>query len=125
MVTYDDLSEALIRAVPELRVPYEIEKKTWRGEKSPQHVMFGNIVPQFLEAELQQGQRKDVLQRAFSFFEKMASHPDVLVQEVVQQEVLACLCGDAPWKARATPFIGSRSATLMREYCDSYHQPHE
>jgi hypothetical protein len=88
MVAYDELSEALILAVPELRVPYEIEKKTWRGEKPPQHVIFGNIVPPFLEAELQQGQRKDVLQRVFSYLEDMASHPYVLVQEVVQQEVL-------------------------------------
>ena len=83
MVTCDNLSEALIRAVPELRVPYEIEKKAWRDEKSPPHVMFGNIVPPFLEAELQRGQRKDVLQRAFTFLEDMASHPDVLVQEGV------------------------------------------
>ena len=125
MLAYDDLSEALIRAVPELRMPYEIERKAWRGEKPGQHVMFGNIVPPFLASELQDLRRRDVLKRAFSFFEDMANDPDVLVQEVVQQEVLASLCGQAEWKARAKPYIGPGFAALMREYCDSYHHPHE
>jgi hypothetical protein len=125
MLAYDDLSEALIRAVPELQMTYEIERKAWRGQKPGQHVMFGNIVPPFLASELQGLRRRVVLNRAFSFFENMANDPDVLVQEVVQQEVLASLCGRAEWKARAKRFIGPRSAALMREYCDSYHRPHE
>lgn len=125
MVTYENLSEALIRAVPELRVPYEIERKAWRGEKPPQHVMFGNIVPPFLAEEFQRGRRKTVLRRAFAFFESMATHSDTSVQEVVQQEVFANLCGNAPWKSRVTPYLGPRSAVLLREYCDSYHRPHE
>ncbi len=125
MLAYEDLAEALVQAVPELRIPYETEKKYWRGEKPPQHVVFGNIVPPFLASELQGGERKDVLHRAFSFFEAMADDPDQLVREVVQQEVLASLCGSSAWKARAKRFIGPRSTALMNEYCDSYHRPHD
>ena len=119
---YDQLTAELARALPELRVPVETEKRWWKGETPGQHVLFGDILSPFLTQELERGDRPEVLSRAFSFVEQLARDPDVLVREVVQQSVLADLCGEQPWSARLARVLGPESKRLMVEYCDAYHR---
>jgi hypothetical protein len=123
-LTYRRLNEALIEAVPELRVPYEAERRLWRDAQPGPHVVYADILGRFLVAELESGARKKLLRRIFAFLEDLAMHPDVQVQEVVQQEVCADLCGYQPWGARRDKYIQPRTLTLMQEYCDHYHRPH-
>jgi hypothetical protein len=124
MVQYGQLTAELARAVPELRIPVESEKRWWKGETPPQHVVFGNLLSAFLVEELQRGGRPEVLARAFAFLEEMAGSPDVLVREVAQQSVLSELCGDQEWSDTLAKLLGSESKRLMLEYCDAYHLDH-
>jgi hypothetical protein len=120
MVTYNRLTAELARVLPELRIPVETEKRWWKGEAPGQHVVFGNILLPFLVQELERGDRPEVLSRAFSFLENLARNPDVLVREVVQQSVLAGLCGEQPWSSQLAKVLGPESKRLMIDYCDAY-----
>ena len=124
MVRYDQLTATLARAVPELRIPVETEKRWWKGETPGQHVVFGDILSPFLVAELERGDRPELLTRIFALLEEMARSEDVLVQEVAQQSVLSDLCGDQPWSKLLNRYLGSESKRLMISYCDGYHRQH-
>ena len=123
MLVYEHLPAALVRAVPELRVPFEQEKRWWGKEPPPPHVVFGNLLSPFLAAELARGSRPEVLARLFAFVEELAQHPDVRIREVAQQSVLADICGERVGKLEK--LIGIRSRELMEEYCSAYHQHKE
>jgi hypothetical protein len=120
MIMYDQLTAELGRVLPELRIPVETEKRWWSGETPGQHVVFGNVLLPFLIEELERGDRPEVLSRAFSFLEDLARNPDVLVREVVQQSVLAGLCGEQPWSGRLGKVLGPESKRLLSSYCDAH-----
>jgi len=122
MLEYERLPVESVSLIPELRVPFEAERRWWSGEPPPPHVFFGDVFSTFLVGELQRGNRPELLKRLFGFVEDMANHPDARVQELVQQSVLANLCNEHLASMGLKRFLGPRSDELMQEYCGVWHK---
>lgn len=113
-VTYDNMSEQLIEAVPELRSRYQEELDWWREEKPPTHVMYGNLLNPFLIALLETNNQDEVLRRVFGFLEKLARHEDILVREVVAVTVLERLWGEKDLWAKAQEIMGKETLRIAQ-----------
>ena len=122
MLEYERLPIESVGVIPELRIPLESERRWWSGEPIPPHVFFGDVFSGFLVSELGRDSRPELLKRLFAFVEELANHPDIRVQELVQQSVLANLCDGNVSGKQLKNLLGRRSNELMREYCGAWHK---
>ncbi|MEW6141996.1 MAG: hypothetical protein AB1597_02420 [Chloroflexota bacterium] len=90
-MTYKDLVDNLIKAVPEIADAYNKYLK-WSGRTRDDplpHVVFGDVLLQrFLLEELSTMKNTELLNRIFDFFELMAVSDDKDVRDVLSDTVL-------------------------------------
>ena len=118
MFKYEDLSDKLMEVVPELRPAYEKELAWWGDDQPGQHVVYGDVLNPYLISLLESGDNPETLRRIFDLLEKMANHPDVLVQQVVAVTVCEQLTDREEWITEAWPYMGSKTRELAKEVAD-------
>ena len=82
-IHYDNVVEALMEAVPELRVGYEAECRQWGDEPPGPHVIFGDVLNPYLLNLLSSDRQDAALRQVFQFLEHLANHEDIHIQELV------------------------------------------
>jgi hypothetical protein len=86
-ISFDLLTDHLIEQVPPLRGAYKELLRDWDGEFPGQHNVFEVILNPFLASHLRSGEVEKV-EPVFALLEKMATHHDRHVREVL--EVTVC-----------------------------------
>jgi len=124
VVAYSGLSQRLLEAVPELRIPYEQQLKVSSGEDPGAHIVFGDVLAPYLILLLESGQREDTVRRIFELLEELAVHPDVHVREVVAQAVVERLAEDKALLSVAGKYMGPRTLQFVREAGDFWGFSH-
>lgn len=117
-ITYDNLGEKLVEALPELRSAYEAELREWVSDKPGPHVIYGDVLNPHLLALLESGGSEETLCRIFAFLERLANHEDVHVQEVVAVTVVARLLGNKALLNRARQCMGAATLRISHEMED-------
>lgn len=113
-ITYENMADKLVEALPELRPEYEAELEYWGDEKPGRHVTYGNILNPHIESALE-SHDEDFLRRAFSFLEELANHDDEKVQEVVGVTVCEGLIGNKKLLPAAKSYMGEATLRICRE----------
>ncbi len=116
-LTYGNVGDALISAVPEIRSRYDEEFATYGDEQPGQYLVFGLVLNPLLFPILRspEGENEEVLRRVFSFFEEMAHSSDIQVVNLLWVEELEALVAKRDLLARAWKYMGQRTKALARE----------
>jgi hypothetical protein len=117
-ITFENMSDKLVEALPELKLAYEKELEWWRGEEAGAHNIYSEILNPFLISLLQSESRsqaeEQILKRAFAFLEGLANHSEPHVQEVVGATVIERLYG-AGLLEKARRYMGPATLQMSRE----------
>ncbi len=121
-LTYDELSDALIREFPELREKYEQELEWWSPDTPGPHIVYGDIFTPYLVEGLESGRDTVRLERAFRLLEELIANSDVKVQEVAVVTVLEYLQGKPSLLNRAEPYMGPLASFAIRDLEEFWQQ---
>lgn len=103
---YDELSEKLIEAIPELRPQYEATLQEWRpngptGDPDMdipgQYIIYEDVLNPYIRQLIDQVELHDrdageeILRRIFYFLEELANHPEPAVPNLVKIGVLEAM----------------------------------
>lgn len=112
-ITFDNLTEKLIEAVPELRPAYEAELGWWRDERPGQYIVYEDILNPYLASLLDlEGGEEEPLRRIFAFLEMLANHErDPEVPNLVQVAIIEPLL-DTARLAKARRYMGGAMLRL-------------
>lgn len=119
-ITFENMSEKLVEAIPELKPAYEKELEWWHGEEAGAHNIYSEVLNQYLISLLQSEvnpETEESLRRIFKFLEELSNHQDVRVQEVVGVTVIERLHG-AGLLERARQYMGPATLQMSREIED-------
>jgi hypothetical protein len=114
-LSYDNVVEALMEAVPELRATYEAECHQWGDEPPGPHVIFGDILNPYLVDLLGSDRQDAKVHQVFQFLEPLANHEDVHMQELVAVTVCERLGDDPKILHRAHKYMGARTRQFSDE----------
>lgn len=114
-IPYDNVVQALMEAVPELRTDYEAECRQWGDEPPGPHVIFGDVLNPSLVALLGADRQDATLRRVFQFLEHLANHEDIHVQELVAVTVCERLGDNPKILHRAHQYMGARTRQFSDE----------
>lgn len=113
-ITFENMADKMVEAIPELRAAYEKEVATWT-QKQGAHLLLSFVLFESLKTSLKADHTDDALVRKiFDFVELLAKHPDEKVQEVVYFSVCENICADEIVLQRAQGFMSKKT----REFCD-------
>lgn len=117
-ITFDNMSDKLVEAIPELRAAYEKELKWWGDEEAGAHNIYSEVLNPYLlfllKSEPSSRAQEDILNRIFVFLEVLSNHEDVHIPEVVGVTVLEVLNGVGLLE-RARRYMGPRTLQMSRE----------
>lgn len=114
-LTYANVAEALIEAVPDLRERYVEERRWWAEEKPGPHIIFGDILNPYLIDLLDAGGNDEKLCKVFQFLECLAKHDDVRIQELVAITVCERLGKRRDRLKKAHKFMGAHTRQFSEE----------
>jgi len=114
-LSYGNLDKRLVEMIPELRVPYESERRWWKGEKPGQHIIVGDILTPFLRTLLDGGGKLETITRVFAYLEELASSQSKAIQEIVAFSVLEQLIDDQKIIDTARTYMGPRTLEILNE----------
>lgn len=114
-LTYENLAEKMIEAIPELAPQYQQELEWWGEEEPGAHNIYGDILTPYLISLLKSDSQEGILKRIFAFLEKLANHEDVHVQEVVAFSVCEQLGDHKELLARARKYMGVSTLRISHE----------
>ena len=114
-IRYDNVVEALLEAVPELRPCYEAERRQWDGEIPGPHVIFGDVLNPYLLDLLGSDRHAAKLRQVFQFREQLANHEDVHIQELVAVTICERLGDDSKILHKARKYMGARTRQFSDE----------
>ena len=105
-----------LKAVPELQAPFEAQcRENWVDGTDGPYVIWGmGLMPCILERLAYEEQNKDLLDRTFAFFEKMACASEE-VRELLLYAVLEKLGDDKAVLAKARLLMGAKSLENSRQ----------
>jgi hypothetical protein len=114
-LTYENISEELIKTIPELKQAYITELEWWGEEKPGNHIIYGNILNPYIISLLKSSGNEEILKRIFSFLEELTYAEDELVHEVVAVTVCERLIDDPEILLRAREFMGDSTRNISKE----------
>lgn len=105
-----------LKAVPELKAPFEAQcRENWVDGTDGPYVIWGmGLMPCILERLAYEEQNKDLLDRTFAFFEKMACASEE-VRELLLYAVLEKLGDDKAVLAKARLLMGAKTLEYSRQ----------
>ena len=118
-VTYDNASEKLIEAVPELRWAYDELLDLWKGEQPGQYIVYGDILKPFM-IYLHGGYLgAEILRRIYDFMEALVTQDDFDLTNLVRVGLLEFLVAEPDLWGSSQKFIGPRTLELAEEEIES------
>jgi len=116
-LTYDNVGDALLSRVQEIRAQYDEEFAGYADEQPGRYLVFGLVLNPFLFRLLgsREDEKTEVLRRVFNFFEEMAESSDIQVVNLLQVEELEPLVTKRDLLAQAWRYMGKRTKALARE----------
>jgi hypothetical protein len=116
-LSYENVGDALLSTVPEIRTRYDEEFRDWGDERPGQYLLFGLVLNPFLFPILETGGegKEEILTRTFAFFEKMAKSSDLEVVNLLWVEELEPLVTKPHALSRAWRYMGERTKALAKE----------
>lgn len=113
-LAFESLDEALVGALPELRIAYDRELAWWNGEAPPRHVLYASVLnPALQKALAAPSKHHDFLARAFAFVEQLAGHEDPRVKEVAALTVVESLANEPQLLKEAKRRMGPASLEAL------------
>lgn len=119
-IHYQNLTEKLLEAVPEVVPAYNREMQWWGKDRPGQHIVFHTILTPHIAALLGKHGSESELRRVFGFLETLASHSDEEVQNVIAVTMCEDICSDEVMLQKAQPFLGEKT----RQFCKSLMGEH-
>ena len=120
-VAYQDVTATLLSDIPEVSSDYEQEQKSWAPDEVHVHVVYGTVLPRFLErvenlwASTTDDAYESLLKRCFAHVEKLAASSDFETRCVIEASLLETLIGeDGDW-SRYSRFFGSKTRLMAEE----------
>lgn len=108
-INYDDIIPSALEAFPEIRDAYAREAAHWTDEKMGPYNLFDIILMPLVIEYLNGNGHDDELRRMFGYFEKLASHPNVEIRNVIGVGVCEELCCHEVALQKAVKFMGTRT----------------
>ncbi|MEG0775796.1 hypothetical protein [Clostridium sp.] len=112
---YCNLSEELIKHIPELQYIYQQELDLWDGEDPGAHNIFGDVLNPFLIELLKKNAKVELLEKVFVFLGRMATSNDLLVQEVLACTVLERIGDDKVILTKAKEYMNEETRKISDE----------
>lgn len=114
-LTYDDLMDRLLVAVPEMRPAYHEHVDYFEGHLQP-HLFFGVDLAPYIVSMLKSDGDRATLKRVFQFLEEMALSPCDRVQNVLATAVCEDISGHSPEVlAKARVYMGEATTRISHE----------
>jgi hypothetical protein len=115
VLTFENVSDALLSALPEFQERYRRELSWWQGPEPPgQYTVFGFVTKPAVRDLLGSNKEPALLKRIFDFFEEMARSSDIQVPNLLQIEIFEWLIGDPERLATAWKYMGEETKTVAR-----------
>lgn len=110
-MNYSNLVDKMLVAIPEIKPAFD-EENSWWDEILP-HIVFGDVVnPSVIQWLYSSEEKTEILNRTFSFFERMATCEDEKVVEVLAVTVLERLGDEKHVLEVAKSFMGNKTKEL-------------
>jgi hypothetical protein len=113
--TYDEASERLIEAVPEIREAYEKELAWWKGEKPGQFIIYEDIFKPYLISLLFSADEPERLRAIFEFLETLAASPDQDVRNLLYVAICEVLVAEDALLSAARQYAGPATLDMLRD----------
>ena len=114
-ITFDNMAQKLVETIPEIAQECECDLRYWQNHMNMAHIIYGDVLNPFVISLLVSGTREELLTRIFTFLERLATHDDVRVREVVSATVCERLGSNKEWLSRARRYMGPQTLELSRE----------
>lgn len=120
-VAYHDVTTTLLSDIPEISSDYEQEQKSWAPNDVHAHVVYGTVLPKFIEqaesswVSTSDDEYESLLKRCFAHIEKLAASSDFETRCVVEASLLETLIGDNGDWSRYKRFFGSNTKRMAEE----------
>ena len=138
-ITYKNMVQALLSAVPEIKGAYERESSEWgkdrKGNEPPPkwwdnekdgdwhedlgfyefypHLVYADILCEYIRNISETSKSNEILKRVFNFLEQLASHEEYDVRNVVEVSVFESLGrDDKKTLERVHSYLGPNTKTL-------------
>lgn len=115
IISYDNIPDKLVEAIPELKTAYNDGLLMWDGELPGPYVVFGNVLNPFLIEQLEIDGNEELLKRIFDFLEILSNERDIHIQEVVAYSVLERLSGNNEIYQKARKYMGKTTLKFSYE----------
>lgn len=113
MIAYHQLLSAMLKEIPELRLPCQRLKEEWRSGETPgPHVVLADAVVPFLADVLDRG-HSEVVDRALAFAERAVTEGDDGVFEAIAQSLLEPMEDRPKLRQYALQRLGPRLRALV------------
>ncbi|MEK4028322.1 hypothetical protein MKZ02_07080 [Pseudobacillus sp. FSL P4-0506] len=109
MLTSNNIIEAFLEAIPEIKDIYRNEIELWEGEFPGLHNIFGDVLNPFLLEQLKTEENRVLLQRIFDFLEEMATSTDNDIDNVLVVTILARIGDDIEVLKKTVKYMGSNT----------------
>jgi hypothetical protein len=103
-ITYKNVDELLVAAVPELAETLTAALQRWRGEHPGQYTVFAVFDP-LVDRWIDSNTTEDLLRRLFGYYERMALSKDSQVVNLLWLAVLEHLLGSPDRFAKAWSYM--------------------
>ncbi len=115
-ITYQNMVETLVRALPELKDRYDEEMK-FIEEKDLTYMAYSLVFYRHIEALLKASEQDQTqLRNAFEFLEALLTHSDSRVRDVADQSVCENICSDEIVLQKAQSLMGPAAQKSCSDY---------
>ena len=124
-ITYQNMCEKLVEAIPSLKINYAKELKWWDGKNPGPHNIYGDVLNPYIEELVKfKNQKSDELKLIFEFLEKLATHEDEKVRNVLQATVCEQITGNGLY-SHLKKYMGKETLSLTHEIANYWGHPLE
>jgi hypothetical protein len=113
-ITYEAVSDLLVKEIPELAIPYRELLEYWGDERPGPYIVYGDILNPYIDELLRDGNAEGA-QRVFGFVESLLLSSDPRVADMAHVEICEHIVFSEEniW-GKARPFMGE----VTQKHCE-------
>ena len=105
MLYYETINEMLLNNFPEFKEEYDHEMDIVDCYKPGPHVLYGNVLNNYVTELLRENKNYEMIRRIFDFYEEMAKSQDEEVNNLLQVTLLEYLWDEKEIYIRALNYM--------------------
>ena len=117
VIIYDEVSDLLVKEIPELATPYRELLDYWGDERPGPYIVYGELLNPYIDEQLREG-NAEASQRAFRLIENLLLSLDPRVWEMASVEICEHIVSKNNIWAKARPFMGEVTQRRCEEIRD-------